>query len=358
MVGTWTHWEVPVPVAVSLSQFILAAVFAVAGTAKLLDRAGTRRAVASFGVPAPLRAPLAIAVPVAELTIAAALLFPPLARWAALAAAALLLVFCAAIVSALARGSAPDCNCFGGLAQTEVGRGTLVRNLVLGALAVVAALGSDRPAGALDWIGRAAEDRGPATVVIGVLVAGILALGLLCWALLRQNGRLLLQMEAQASELAAGPAAAEPAPLAAGDLAPEFAAATVGGEAVSLATLTDPGLPVALVFADTGCGACERVLARAARSERDRVTVGVVMRGDGARARERAVALGLPLVIHDPHDALFEAFRVRGAPGTLLLDCDGRVVGPLRIGSDAAHDALAAAAGDAAPVLDVAVVGA
>ena len=48
--------------------------------------------------------------------------------------------------------------------------------------------------------------------------------------------------------------------------------------------------------------------------------------------------------------ALFEAFRVRGAPGTLLLDGDGRVVGPLQMGADVADDTLAAVAGDTAPV--------
>ena len=118
------------PVAVSLSQLVLAAVFVVAGAAKLVDRDGTRRAVADFGAPEPLQAPVAVALPLVELAIAGALFVPALARWAALAALALLLVFCVVIVRALARGSAPDCNCFGGLTQTEVGRGTLVRNLV------------------------------------------------------------------------------------------------------------------------------------------------------------------------------------------------------------------------------------
>src|SRR5262249_39777281 len=155
--------------------------FAVAGVAKLLDRAAFRRALEGFGAPAPLQVPLAVVLPLGELAIAGALFVPALARWAALAALALLVVFCIAIVRSLARGAAPDCNCFGGLTQTEVGRGTLVRNVVLGALAAFAAFGTDEPTGALGWIEHvAARDRVP-VIVIGVLVAALVALGWFCW---------------------------------------------------------------------------------------------------------------------------------------------------------------------------------
>jgi hypothetical protein len=55
-----------------------------------------------------------------------------------------------------------------------------------------------------------------------------------------------------------------------------------------------------------------------------------------ALARERAGAFGLTRVIPDGDDALFEAFRVRGAPGTLLLDPEGRVASPVKMGAEAA----------------------
>ena len=71
-------------------------------------------------------------------------------------------------------------------------------------------------------------------------------------------------------------------------------------------------------------------------------------------AREKASAWGLPLVIGDPDDAVFGAFRVRGAPGTLLLDPEGRVAKPVQMGANPARDALASAAG-AAPVVTVMV---
>jgi peroxiredoxin len=133
--------------------------------------------------------------------------------------------------------------------------------------------------------------------------------------------------------------------LEAGAPAPEFAAATVDGEPVSLASLLSPGRPLALVFADTHCSACAGALEAAAAGEREgSANVAVIMRGDGDKARERARALGLHRVVHDADDAVFEAFRVHGAPGTLLVDAEGRVAAPVAMGADGAREAIAAAA--------------
>jgi len=75
---------------------LLALVFAVAGLAKLADRAGSRQAVGEFGVPSALAAPLGILLPLAELAVAAALVPASTAWWGAIGALALLLVFVAA----------------------------------------------------------------------------------------------------------------------------------------------------------------------------------------------------------------------------------------------------------------------
>ena len=271
------------PVAVSLCQFVLAAVFAVAGppSCSTAPRPGARRRLRRAGARAGAAGRRAAA---ARARHRGGAVRSRAARWAALAGLAPLLVFSAAIVRALARGSAPDCNCFGGLTQTEVGRGTLVRNPVLGAVAAFAAFGTGEAVGAAGWIGRAADHDGVAAIVIGALVAALLGLGWFCWALLRQNGRLLLQVEAQASELGSGATLPDLPALAVGEPAPDFVAETVDGDTVSLASLRGSGRPVALVFADTHCGACQEALAEAARSDPDRVTVAVVMRGDGALA--------------------------------------------------------------------------
>ena len=117
------------------ARLLLAAVFLVAGLAKLADRAGSRKALVDFGVPVALAAPLGLLLPLAEIAVPAALVSIPSAWWGAVGALALLLLFVAGISVNLARGRKPDCHCFGQLHSTPAGWPTLVRNAVLAAIA-------------------------------------------------------------------------------------------------------------------------------------------------------------------------------------------------------------------------------
>ena len=58
----------------------------------------------------------------------------------AVLAAVLLTAFTALLVRLLLDGRRPPCDCFGSLSRRPIGWGSVVRNLVLLALAVVAAL--------------------------------------------------------------------------------------------------------------------------------------------------------------------------------------------------------------------------
>src|SRR5215475_5211314 len=98
-----------------LPRVILAAIFAVAGIAKLRDRSGTRRALVEFGAPMFSAGTLAVVLPIAELTVSVALLPTITARTGAVGALFLLSVFTVAIATSLARGRAPQCQCFGQL---------------------------------------------------------------------------------------------------------------------------------------------------------------------------------------------------------------------------------------------------
>ena len=90
-----------------VAQLLLAAVFLVAGVAKLADLAGSRQALRDFGVPAALATPLGTLLPLAELAVAVALLPAASAGWGALSALVLLLLFSAGIGANLARGRTP-----------------------------------------------------------------------------------------------------------------------------------------------------------------------------------------------------------------------------------------------------------
>src|SRR2546430_3688445 len=116
------------------ARLILAAVFVVAGLAKLADRDGTAEAVSAFGVPGRLGGIVAGVLPAAELAAGVLLVFSVTARIGAAVGAALLVSFCVAIARSLVRGEAPDCHCFGQLHSSPAGPWTLARNVGLVAL--------------------------------------------------------------------------------------------------------------------------------------------------------------------------------------------------------------------------------
>lgn len=113
---------------------LLAAVFVLAGAAKLARPAATATSFAGLGVPA---APgLARAVPAVELGVAVALLAAP--RAGAFAALALLGPYTLVLARAVARGSQTPCNCFGATRPDPVSGVDIARNVMLGALAMEA----------------------------------------------------------------------------------------------------------------------------------------------------------------------------------------------------------------------------
>jgi uncharacterized membrane protein YphA (DoxX/SURF4 family) len=120
-------------------RLALAAVFAVAGVAKLRDPHGAQSTVGAVGVPAALRPTAAFVLSALELGTAALLVLPGLGVIGAAFAAALLVVFLVGLTTQYVRGVEVPCACFGQIAVTPAGVPTLVRNAVLlgGALFVI-----------------------------------------------------------------------------------------------------------------------------------------------------------------------------------------------------------------------------
>jgi len=172
-----------------------------AALAKLSDRAHFRTALGGFGVPRPLVAALAAALPPVELAVGAMLLVSAASRAAALAAASLLGIFTLAVAAALLMGRRPSCGCFGG--QSPIGPHTLVRNvLLLGAAVAVLAFGTGKPT----------------PLPVEATAAGALVLAVLLRAafrLLQLRGQALLRQEALEEAAAEANAAPGAAPIGA-----------------------------------------------------------------------------------------------------------------------------------------------
>jgi peroxiredoxin/uncharacterized membrane protein YphA (DoxX/SURF4 family) len=352
-----------VNIALLVARLLLALVFVVAGVAKLADRNGSRKALTGFGLPSSLAVPLGTLLPLTELAVAAALIPTMTAWWGALGALVLLLLFVAGIAVNLARGRKPDCHCFGQLHSAPTGWATLMRN---GALAAVA--------GFILWQGR--EGAGPSavrwisalsSVQLLALVGGLLALGLLvleAWFLvhlLRQNGRLLVRLEALEQKVAPGEAAspeAEEAPqaqpeagLPVGIEAPAFSLQGLYGETLTLEALRARGKPIVLLFTDPNCGPCNALLPEIGRWHQEhgeRLTISLISRGTPEENRTKSAEHGLTGVLLQRDWEVSEAYQAEGTPSAVIVEPDGKIGSPLAAGPEGIRSLVARTAGEPA----------
>jgi peroxiredoxin/uncharacterized membrane protein YphA (DoxX/SURF4 family) len=349
-----------VDTALLIARLLLALVFGVAGISKLADREGLRQALTDFGLPLSLAAPLGVLLPLCELAVAVALISKATAWWGAVGALALLLLFIVGISVNLARGRKPECHCFGQLHSAPVGWSTLARN---GALAAVA--------GFVVWEGR--EGAGPSAVawlgtlsaapllalILGLIVLGVFAAQ--CWLLihlLRQNGRLLVRVEALEERFGAGGALPsangaqqEAAGLAVGSPAPGFVLSGLHGETLTLESLCASDKPLMLLFTDSDCGPCTAMLPVIGRwqdEHQEKLALALISRGDPEENRVKMSEHGLTNVLLQEDQEVFEAYRVGGTPSAVLILPDGKVGSSVTGGTEAIRALVAHAVGQRA----------
>lgn len=338
------------------ARVLLACVFFLAGVAKLVDLAGSRRAAVAFGVPERLAGVVGVGLPVCELAVAVGLVPVASARFGALGALLLLVCFVMAIASALARGRAPDCHCFGQVHSAPVGWRTLARNAVLLAVAGFVAIAGWRGAGdsATRWLTRVSSGW---LVALGLGVLLIAVVGFLVWFLLQllaQNGRILARLEAIEAAIGASPGAvpaggngamavALGAGLGGGGLpvgspAPDFTLPSLAGERVSLGSLLAAGSPLLLVFSAAGCGPCDALLPELAgwqREHRQRLEIALIASGDGDRNGEKADQHGLDRVLLHEDGEVSGAYQAHGTPMAVVIGPNGSIQSPTVGGADA-----------------------
>lgn len=338
-------------------RLALAAVFAVAALGKLSDLGASRLAVERFGVPARIARPLGLLLPLTELAIAAGLLVLGAAHWAALGAVVLLLVFCLAIVRVLARGEAPDCNCFGSLGSAPVGRGTLVRNGALIAVAgfVLIAGWNDGGASAFAWIG----DHRTLADVAGVIAAVSAVHMAFSWQLFRQNGRLLdrlIDLEAAAGSRDH----LSNEGLAIGEPAPDFVLPDLDGRSVALEDLLAAGRGALLFFTNPGCGQCDPLLPALGRAQavEGGLPVAVISAGDAGDNRAKTAEHGIAQVLLQEAFEVANAYRVFGVPAAVLIDETGRIASERASGAQSVTELLEAMSGSPLRLVEALVDGA
>lgn len=330
-----------------IARVVLAIVFAVAGVAKLVDQAGSRKAIVDFGLPWWLAPLLAVALPLAELIVAVALLSNSWAWWGALGALALLLTFIAAISINLARGRRPECHCFGQLHSAPAGRATLARNGILAALSAIVVW---QGPGSLHAVSRLAQLT--AMQVVGLL-GGMMLLAILAaeaWFLVQlfyQNGRLLVRIDALEQQLAASSAPPlpatilEPAPvvtpagLALGSPAPPFRLPGLYDDMYTLEDLRADRRPIMLIFSDPDCGPCTALLPEIVRWQRSyasQLTIGLISRGTREINRAKSAEHELSRVMLQTDFEVAELYKVHGTPAAVIVRLDGTIGSLLALG--------------------------
>ncbi len=270
-------------------------------------------------------------------------------KWGALGALALLLIFSVAISLNLLRGHKPDCRCFGQVTAGPIGWPTIVRNILLVALAAMVFARGPGISGmeVLSWL-SATPTLSTLSLLLGVAVLVLVAVeGWLLVQLIAQNGRLLLRLDvledrlatyAEARQGAESPTGLPTAGISIGSSAPAFSLPGLYGEKLTLDAVRAAGKPVILLFVDPGCGPCTALLPEAGRWQRDHsahLTLVLISRGTVESNRKKGSEHGLALILLQNDREVADAYRAHGTPSAVVVRPDGTIGSPLAQGVDA-----------------------
>jgi peroxiredoxin len=197
-----------------------------------------------------------------------------------------------------------------------------------------------------------------AAIAIGVTWVVLASLAWFLYHLVRQNGRLLLRVEALEKDLGQLRVASDMnrsgrSPvrsrinrdgLPQGRLAPPFRLPRVGGGDLSLDEYA--GRRVLLVFSDPNCGPCNVLAPRLERQSRPDSGVDIVMvsRGDASANRAKIAEYGLTFpVVLQQHWEVSRAYGKFVTPMAYLIDERGIIAADVAVGMDSILELLTTA---------------
>lgn len=204
-------------------------------------------------------------------------------------------------------------------------------------------------------VAGAGPGKGLGTALSGVdllLVAGagILALAFavqtwFSWQPFRQHGRLIERMRALEAAIPAprGHSHEESGPPL-GEPAPSFELDDVHGRRRTLEDLLAAEVPLALVFSDPDCAACETLMPRLERLGRGAagaVEIVLITRGGSAAQRAGLAGSRLEHVLLDEDREVPAAYRIRSVPSATIVDAQARIASSTAIGDLAIEELIA-----------------
>jgi peroxiredoxin len=177
-----------------------------------------------------------------------------------------------------------------------------------------------------------------ATVLPWLLVVLLVLGGWFLYQLLRQNGRILLRLEAleaQVAQLVAASAPQAPQGLSPGSPAPAFELPDLAGKPVGLAQWR--GQRVLLIFFNPKCGFCENMAAELAALRTDgaegRPIPVLITTGDAQENSRFMTEYGIRCpVLLQQKDEISNRYETNGTPMGYLIDEEGVIAAPLAVG--------------------------
>jgi thiol-disulfide isomerase/thioredoxin len=325
------------------ARCLLSAIFLVAGATKLLDLKGSRKAITDFGLPAWSADSLGVGLPLAEVAVGL-LLLPAQTVWiGAIGALLLALIFSAAIAVNIALGRRPDCHCFGQVHSRPVDWTTFARS---GVLALLAGLLAEHASTHTEYSLSSIASLNAASLLAAVFgFVALAALGLLFWLVLhlfRQNGRLLLRIEAleAGQQVVQKQVPSRPVfhGLPVGSQAIPFDLPTTAGGRASLDSFLSNGKPVLLISTDPNCGPCNSLMPDVAAWQKtlsNELTIVLLSRGRFDDNRTKAKEHGLRSVLVAPDHKVAEKYQALGTPTGVVIRGDGTIGSPAMGGPEA-----------------------
>jgi peroxiredoxin len=362
-----------VDVTIVAARLLLAAIFLLAGSTKLVDPAGSRKALRDFGLPSALASPMVLLLPLLEILVAVALIPNETAWFGACGALGLLALFVIAVTVAMVRGRKPDCHCFGQLHSEPVGWQTLFRNAVLAAVAGVVVASGRHFAGPEPWAWVGSLE-GIAFKV--VMIAAFAAAFAFLWAVCRARPKKApVEQEIEAVELeeteeapvervavsaprprpAVVPVTIEPeavtrAPgpldigLPIGTPAPDFELPGITGERRSLKSLLAGGKDLVLIFTSPYCKSCEVVAGNLTRWKYEMSGLPnliLISRGTAKENLNKLKGFEASSILLQDKSEVAAAYDCSATPTAVLVGADGLIASLLVSGGMAIRELLA-----------------
>jgi peroxiredoxin len=276
----------------------------------------------------------------------ACLLLPVKTVWlGALGSVTLLVAFAVAIIINISRGKRPDCHCFGQMHSEPIGPSTLARNGVLLALAATLLMeASHDPGLSLRTVLEMAGRHGAVSALGAALFLGMVMQTWLILEVFRQNGRLLLRIEALETA-GAGPHPQARPGLPIGSPAPAFELPLAKGGTGSLDGLLAEGKPVLLVFSDANCGPCKALIPDLGRWDRqyaEKLTIAVITRG--ASREKIASVYDLKYVFVQKSRETTAEYQAHATPAAVVIGTDGSVRTSVAAGAERIGELVSAVA--------------